>query len=383
MAMLPASLLDAQSGDRIVSVKAARLPLLPASRFGVREFKDDHDPQRWRWFGPFSQLAGSILVQIRTKGGLTGYGMGGGGSAAIHIIENHLKDLLVGADPANIELLWDQMFASSSFYGRRGLPVMAMSGIDLALWDIAGKRAGKPVWQLLGGTPRERVPSYFTGTNVREAVDLGFRAIKFGVMADPTDDEVLGMLREGRKALGDSGKVMLDMLCRWDVERSLGFCRKIADVRLYFLEEPLLPDDVEGYARLCREVKTTRIASGEHEFTHYGFAEIIRNKASHVLQPDLTWTGGLTAGRRILGLATKAGLPVLPHRGGSLFGIHLVIANPQIEMAESFGTGEPGNEMMELLTPPFENGNYLRPTKPGVGAEFTDALLKRYAPDLS
>jgi L-rhamnonate dehydratase len=381
--MIPASLVEAQTGaDRIVSVKAATLPLLPVSRFGNREFKDDRDPQRWRWFGPFSQLAGSILVQIRTKLGLTGYGMGGGGTAAIHVIDNHLKDLLAGADPQNIDLLWDQMFASSSFYGRRGLPVMAMSGIDLALWDIAGKRANKPVWQLLGGTGRKSVPSYYTGTDVRTAVDLGFRAIKFGVLTDLTNDAILGMLREGREALGDGGEIMLDMLCRWDVERALKFCRQAEDLRLYFLEEPLLPDDAEGYARLCREVKTTKIASGEHEFTHYGFEEIIRNKASHILQPDLTWAGGLTAGRRILALAGKAGLPVLPHRGGSLFGIHLAIANSQITMAESFGTGEPGNEMMQVFTPPFEKGHYFPPTRPGIGADLTDALLKRFTPTL-
>jgi L-rhamnonate dehydratase len=175
---------------------------------------------------------------------------------------------------------------------------------------------------------------------------------------------------------------MLDMLCRWDVERALKFCRQAEDLRLYFLEEPLLPDDAEGYARLCREVKTTKIASGEHEFTHYGFEEIIRNKASHILQPDLTWAGGLTAGRRILALAGKAGLPVLPHRGGSLFGIHLAIANSQITMAESFGTGEPGNEMMQVFTPPFEKGHYFPPTRPGIGADLTDALLKRFTPTL-
>jgi L-rhamnonate dehydratase len=175
---------------------------------------------------------------------------------------------------------------------------------------------------------------------------------------------------------------MLDMLCRWNVQRSLNFCRQAANVGLYFLEEPLQPDDIEGYARLCREVKTTKIASGEHEFTHYGFAEIVRNKASHILQPDLTWAGGLTAGRRILALARKAGLPVLPHRGGSIFAIHLAIANTQIAMAESFGTGEPGNEMMQMLTPPFEKGRYLAPTKPGLGIELTNALLKRFTPTL-
>lgn len=375
--------LRAEPADRIVSVKAAPIPLLPTSRFGKAEFKADYDPARLRWFGPFSQLAGSILVQIRTQAGLTGYGMGGGGSAAVHIIDNHLKDLLIGANPGNIALLWDQMFASSSFYGRRGVPIMAMSGIDLALWDILGKRAGQPVWQLLGGAARDRVPAYFTGTNVPRAIELGFTAVKFGLAGDASPEALIETLTGARKAMGPSARLMVDVLCRWDVDTAIAFCRRAEPIGLYFLEEPIYPDDVHGYARLVREIGTTRIACGEHEFTHFGFAELIRNKAADILQPDLTWTGGLTAGRRILGLANAAGLPVMPHRGGSLFGIHLAIANKEIPMAESFGTGESGNELMEIFTPVCEKGHYLAPAKPGLGFEVSSAVLKRYAPSLA
>jgi L-rhamnonate dehydratase len=372
-----------EPADRIVSVKASPIPLLPTSRFGKAEFKSDHDPARSRWFGPFSQLAGSILVQIQTSGGLTGYGMGGGGTAAVHIIENHLKDLLIGTNPSNIELLWNQMYASSSFYGRRGLPVMAMSGIDLALWDMLGKRLGQPVWQLLGGAARERVPAYFTGTDVPRAMELGFTAVKFGLAGDASPDALIERLTNARKALGPRGRLMVDVLCRWDVDTAIEFCRRAEPVGLYFLEEPLYPDDVHGYARLVREISTTRIASGEHEFTHFGFAELIRNKAADILQPDLTWTGGLTTARRILGLANAAGLVVIPHRGGSLFAIHLAIAHNEIPMAESFGTGESGNELMKIFTPVCEKGQYLAPTKPGLGFDLPAATLKRYAPSLA
>lgn len=375
--------LSGQDVDRIVSVKAAPIPLLPTSRFGTAQFQSDNDPARKRWFGPFSQLAGSTLVQIRTKEGLTGYGMGGGGTAAVHIIEHHLKDLLVGANPSNIELLWEQMFASSSFYGRRGLPVMAMSGIDLALWDILGQRKKQPVWQLLGGAKQKSVLSYFTGTNIDRAVELGFQALKFGATGDASFETLLQSLRKGREALGERGFLMVDVLCRWDVETAMRFCRNAEPFRLHFLEEPLYPDDVQGYARLVREVRSTKIACGEHEFTHYGFAEVIRNKAAHILQPDLTWTGGLTTARKILELGKAAGLPVMPHRGGSLFAIHLAIANAEIPMAESFGTAESGNELMELFTPAFEKGRYLAPERPGIGFEMTNAILKRHAPQLA
>ena len=374
----------AAPAQRIVSVRAAPLPLLPTSRFGTSKFTSDHDPARWRWFGPFSQLAGSILVQIRTEGGLTGYGMGGGGSAAIHVIDNHLKDLLIGANALNVELLWDQMFSSTSFYGRRGLPIMAMSGIDLALWDILGQQTGQPVWRLLGGGSRERVPAYYTGTDIAGAMNLGFRAFKIGATDSlaATPEKLLDFLRATRKTIGTDARLMIDCLCRWNVETTLDFAKKAEDVRLAFIEEPILPDEVSGYQRLCREVTGTRIASGEHEFTHYGFQEIIRNRASHILQPDLTWGGGLTAGRRIAELAKAASLPLMPHRGGSLFAIHLAIARPEIPIAESFGTGEPGNEIMQALTPAFESGYYLAPDKPGLGLALSPTMLRKHTPTL-
>lgn len=375
--------------QKIVSVRAAPLPLIPTSRFGTREFKSDHDPARWRWFGPFSQLAGAILVQIRTDQGITGYGMGGGGTAAIHIIENHLKDLLAGANALNVEMLWEQMYAASSFYGRRGLAVMAISGIDLALWDILGQHAGQPVWRLLGGAVKERIPAYYTGGDFERAGKLGFKAFKMGLFeaGGGTDKEsrerLLAALRKARGIIGADARLMIDCLCRWNVEYTLEFAQRAADVNLYFIEEPLSPDDLAGYQRLCREVKGVRIASGEHEFTRYGFQELLHHQAAHILQPDLTWGGGLSEGRKIATLAASDGVPVMPHRGGSLFAIHLVASHPNCPMAESFGTGEPGNEMMERLTPPFENGFYLPPEKPGIGVDLPAAVLKKHTPALA
>jgi len=287
-----------------------------------------------------------------------------------------LKDLLLGANALNVELLWEQMFASTSFYGRRGLPIMAMSGIDLALWDILGKRAGLPVWRLLGGASRDRVPSYYTGPDLDRALSLSFRAFKFGLSSE-TPAQLLAKLRDARAKAGDGARLMIDCLCRWTVEETLNFARRAEELRLDFIEEPLYPDDVAGYQRLMREVRGTKIASGEHEFTHHGFAEMIRNRVSHILQPDLTWCGGLTTARRIGALASANGLGFLPHRGGSLCAIHLAIADPSIALAESFGTGEPGNELMAALTPPFENGHYLAPTKPGLGIGLAPALLRK------
>ena len=373
----------------ISSVKVSSLRVRPtaSSTSSAAEPLPDFDSRRWRNFGPFSQLNGAILVQIRTKDGITGYGMGGGGSAACHIIDTHLSKLLIGADATNIELLWDQLFASSSFYGRRGLAVHAISAIDLALWDIAGKRANLPVYRLLGSQYRDRVPGYYTGNDVEHGLKLGFRAVKLSNFSDVRAgrDGMLKNVRQildARQRIGKDALLMLDALCAWDVPYTIELAERVADARLYFIEEPLIPDDIDGYARLCREVKSTRIASGEHEATIYGFRELLRNHAAHILQPDLTWSGGLTDARRVLEAAGTAGIPVIPHRGGSVYGMTLLVASRTNSLAESFGTGDSGNEVMELLTPKLVDGHYLAPTGPGFGVDFSSRFLREYAPQL-
>lgn len=386
-ALSAAGALQGAVPQKIVSVRAAPLPLLPISRFGTKQFQSDHDLARFRWFGPFSQLAGAILVQIRTDQGITGYGMGGGGSAAVHIIENHLKDLLMGANALNIDLLWQQMYSSSTFYGRRGLPVMAISGIDLALWDIAGKSAGLPVWQLLGGKSKEKVSAYFTGNQFQRGFELGFRAFKMGLPDAPLDKDnmlkLIAILRQARSIIGPDSKLMIDCLCRWNVDYTLEFAERAADLNLYFIEEALPPDDVAGYQILMARLKGPKVAHGEHEFTRYGFQEQIRNRTAHILQPDLTWGGGLSEGVKIATMAQAHGIPVMPHRGGSVFGIHLVLAHANCPMAESFGTGEPGNEMMARLTPPFRDGHYWPPESPGIGADLPDDVVRKHCPSLA
>ena len=358
--------------QRIDSVRARVLPLLGTGRFGTAKFKDDYDPNRNRWFGPFSQLSGSILVEIKTTGGLTGYGLGGGGSAAVHVIETHLKDLLLKADPANIELLWDQMYNSSLFYGRKGLAIQAISGIDLALWDLAGKTANQPVYKLLGGRTKDRVPVYLTSKKVELGLDKGIRAYKLPIDSSPQDGregmrKAVAEIEAARKAIGPDADLMIDVLCRWNVPYTMEMADRLAPSKLMFIEEPLNPDDLAGYHQLCQKIETTKIAHGEHEYTRYGFENLITRKAAHILQPDITWSGGLTELRRIAALAQAAQLPLIPHRGGSLFGLHFILATPNCNLAESFGIGEPGNEMMQAMSPRFADGHIYPSDKPGFG----------------
>ena len=380
---LPTALFGAR--DRIVETTAWS-GIFPHRGESRPKFKSPEDPARARSFGPFAQLTGGTLVRVRTDSGLTGYGLGGGGGAAVYIIERHLSGLIAGANPGAIETLWDQMYNASAFHGRRGLPVMAISGIDLALWDIAGKAAGKPVSKLLNGSPLASCPSYYTGTRVDWALQEGFTGFKLPVSdiapdAADAGKQIEARVSEARRKIGPKALLMIDCLGRWNVQFTLDMTRRLAPYHLYWIEEPLMPDDMEGYARLCREVRGTRIASGEHEYTQYGFEELMCRNAVQMLQPDISWSGGLTALRRIASLAAPRKLPIAPHRGGSLYGLHCVAATPACVLAESFGLGENGGGIMEAMTPRFEKGRLYIPEKPGFGVEIDEnslAKLPRY-----
>jgi L-rhamnonate dehydratase len=281
-------------------------------------------------------------------------------------------------------MLWHQLYDSGSFYGRRGVFVMALSGIDNALWDIAGKYSGKPVYQMLGGDPKARITAYKSGSDVSEALSLGFRHVKVKPPANIRDGRA-GMRRnleyfsEVRSALAPDSLLMTDCLSTWnDVAYVIEMARMLEPANSNWIEEPLLPDNLQGYARLVREVKSTAIASGEHEYTQYGFAELLRHQAVGVVQPDVSWSGGVTALIRIARMAADHLLPFIPHRGGSLFGLPSALNAPHCTIAESFGTGDNGTDLMTAMTAPFRDGFYSPSEKPGFGTELTIDLVKNY-----
>jgi L-rhamnonate dehydratase len=375
-AALPGALFGGD--DRIASVKATAGVLNPQTP-AVPKFGSDEDVARSRWFGPFAQIGSAILVEVRTTSGLTGFGLGGGGAASVQIIHEHLRHLLLGVKPANIGRIWSQLFDATSFYGRRGLPIMAISGIDLALWDLAGKAAGKPVCELLGAHAGRKIPAYYTGTNLAWAVQNGFRAFKLPVSSIGAEEGQDGakrlekMVADARGTIGPGTDLMLDCLCRWNVPFTLHAAERLAPYKIRWIEEPLSPDDLDGYAELCRKVKNVQIASGEHEFTRYGFDTLLRRKAVQVLQPDISWSGGLSELREIAKLPSREAVPLVPHRGGSLYGLHFIAGTPGCNLAESFGLGENGTRTMKAMTPPFENGHLIVPDKPGFGVDLRDA----------
>ena len=309
--------------------------------------------------------------------------MGAGGSAAAEIIHGHLRHLLIDADPLNVEQLWDQMYSSALFYGRRGVFAMALSAVDNALWDIAGKHASQPVHRLLGGQSRDRLAIYQTGGDIRQGMAQGIRHFKRSIQVGPETpraqlDRTIDSVLAARDTVGPDGNLMTDCVSRTGtVDWAVEFAERQRPANLYFMEELLSPDNVFGYADLVRRIGGggpgwTRVACGEHEYTHHGFDVLVRLQSAEVLQPDVTWCGGVTAGRRIARLVEQAGLEIIPHRGGSLWGLPLALTAPSCTMAESFAAG---SELLEAMTPRAEDGDYLAPDGPGFGTTLTEEMV--------
>lgn len=346
-------------------------------------FSSDDDPRRWRYGGPFEQLPSAIIAVIKTDQGLTGFGMGAGGSAAVEIIDGHLKHLLIDANPLNVEQLWDQMYSSALFYGRRGLFTMALSAVDNALWDIAGKHAGQPVYQLLGGQPKARIAIYQSGGDIPQAQTEGIRHFKLFPRVGPATpaaamNRTIEQIMAARETMGPEGNLMTDCVSRTGtVDWAVDFAERVRPAHLYFMEELLSPDDVFGYADLVQRIGGggpgwTKVACGEHEYTEHGFEVLTRLGSAEVLQPDMTWCGGVTAGRRIARLVEAAGLEIIPHRGGSLWGLPIALTSPSCTMAESFPVG---SAILDAMRPQEENGDFLAPETPGFGTTLTEALV--------
>ena len=332
-------------------------------------FVSEEDPARWRFGGPFEQLPSAVITIVKTNEGITGFGMGAGGSAAVEIIDGHLKHFLLNTNPLNVELLWDQMYTSSVFYGRRGIFAMALSSVDNALWDIAGKYLDKPVHELLGGSERDRIEIYQTNGDFVEAQRRGvknFKRTTYGGPRTPKSllDQFVASVLEARDQLGPDVRLMTDCVSRdGTVEWAIPFCERLREANLYFMEELLSPDDIFGYAELANRIGIkgdgwTRIACGEHEYTEHGFKVLVGLGSADILQPDITWCGGTTAGRRISTLVENAGLELIPHRGASSWGFPIALTSPSCTMAESFPEG---SAILDAMSCKVENGYVVAP----------------------
>ena len=322
---------------------------------------------------------GPEAVEIKTDKGLTGIGFGGPGAG--FVIEKHLSKLLWEEDPFNVEQLWDILWRSTLYYGRKGLVVHAISAIDLALWDIIGKALNTPIYKLLGGATKERIPAYCTGNDTAQHIEFGFKKVKLAVPFGPADGREgmkknVELVKRTREQLGLDGEIMLDCWMAFTESYAIELAEMIEPYRVYWMEECLPPDDYSGFKRLNSEIHSTRIATGEHEYTRYGFRLLLEYNAASIWQPDMNWCGGLTELRRIGALAAAYDIPVIPHGGWRGGGPHYILSTPNSPWCEMF-LPPPGGPKEVYGRFEEENnitrgpeGIYMRPSdSPGFGWE--------------
>lgn len=335
-----------------------------------------NSPPDWR------TSLGQILVAVDTNNGLTGYGVGGGGAAGMHVIRSVLRELLVGRAVEPVEKRWQEMYDATLAFGRKGIAVMALSGVDLALWDLRGKGAGKPIVELLGGEPGQEIATYSTVWNKVDAeTAAGTQAVKLHVHPSDPDagsdrvvasrdrfiDEIVRRTEAARHAIGADRELMIDAWMEWDVEMTLRVAKRVLPLEIGWIEEPISADDVAGY-RTLRDECPIPIAGGEHEFTAIGFRPLIEERLHRVLQPDVCWCGGMTELVKIYDMARDAELRVVPHRGSELWGLPGVAALSADPLAES------GRPWMTWVggQPEIREGRIRVGDAPGFGVEIDE-----------
>ena len=322
-----------------------------------------------------------FTVEIMTDKGIAGYGQGG--PAGGMLVEQHFTKLLLGKDPFDTERNWDILFRSSMSYDRAGIGMHAISGVDLALWDIVGKALNQPVYRLIGGATKARIPAYCTGNDIDQHIEFGFKRLKLAIPHGPADGREgmrknVDLVKSTRSKLGPDGDIMLDCWMSWTERYALEMADLVAPYRVYWMEECLQPHDYEGFGRLNSALKTTRIATGEHEYNRYGFRQLLKNNSASIWQPDIHWVGGLTELRRIAALASTYDIPVIPHVGGTFDGVHFTMATVNAPWSEMFMPSPGGSKEVyrqwgeQNMVTRGPEGIYTQPSeKPGLGWDIT------------
>jgi len=301
-------------------------------------------------------VLGSMIVEVELENGVTGIGQTTAGPPGCWIVENHLKQFAIGQEVSLVGRIWDQMWRASIPYGRKGLVIHAISAVDLAIWDAFGKAAGKPVYELLGGKVRDELPVYATSPAARSVKQQGFRGVKIPLPYGPASGREglrknVELLESVRDEVGTGFDVMIDCYMALTVDYAVELMTSLQHVNIRWLEEALIPDDYAGWAELRRRLPDATIATGEHEYTRYGFQQLI-NCGVDVLQPDMMWCGGLTEAVHITELAAAANRIVIPHGSGP-YSYHHQVCFSNTPYAEFLMLSQRGDVAVPLFGKPF------------------------------
>ena len=332
-----------------------------------------------------------VMVEIETDEGVIGLA-GPLGREVAFLIDCQFRELLIGEDPIAIERLWDKMYRLA-VHGRKGTPMMAISAIDCALWDLKGRWLDQPVYRLLGGPIRETFPAYASAlgysiepeqarARVSEMVAQGYTATKWFVRHGPTDGPSgiarnLELMRTLREAAGPDVDIMLDAWMSWDVPYTVRMADLLREYRPRWIEEPVLPDNIGAYAE-ARRRSVVPIAGGEHEYTRWGIKLLLDAGAVDVLQPDIYWAGGLSELVKICTLASTYDIPVIPHGHSVHATAHLLAAQPAT-LCPLLEYLIKWNELLQFFwKTPLKpvNGMVTVPGGPGMGIEIDPAKVE-------
>lgn len=352
-----------------------------------------------RWGSMVVNVKGGIIVLVGTDEGLTGIGEAGFSAEYFPtvgpIINDYLAPILVGQDPTLIGDIWQQMIDATHMWGRRGIETYAVSGIDIALWDLLGKVTEQPVYRLLGGSKSE-VRGYFAPSlkptslivsEACEAVNKGYTAIKVRASADVT--ETVELVRAVLRGTGSALEVMVDANMSYDRRGALRLARELEGLGVSWLEEPIvarsLTQYVDDHTWLADRV-SMRLAGGESLFTRYEYIDLLSRRTFDVLQPDCTSVGGISEAKRVADLASAWNIQCVPHIACSsgtgialAAGLQLVLACGNAPLVEFDAYGGPGWD--GLLSDPLMvvDGYLSAPQKPGLGVELRSGALERFA----
>jgi L-alanine-DL-glutamate epimerase-like enolase superfamily enzyme len=338
----------------------------------------------------------ALIVKVTTDSGIVGIGEVDSSPLAVkgaidgpisHTIVTGLKHVVIGEDPFETEYLWHKMYQANIYAGRRGIGIHAMSGIDLALWDIKGKALGLPVWKLLGGGFHKRLRCYASslfGDTPEQTYELargyrdqGFGAVKFGWGPMGRDAKTdIDLVRQARRGLGDDVDLLVDAGLAWDAKTAIQRARAFEDFDIFWLEEPLQPDDYDGYRKLS-EASPLRICAGEEESNRLSFIDLMDRGKIDVVQVDLTRCGGLTEGMKIASLAHDRGLKVANHGFTTYINVsaalHFLNSIPNALIAEF--VAEEGTTLRDEIAkqPIRARDGYLDiPDAPGLGIDLNE-----------
>ncbi len=341
---------------------------------------------------------GWLIVEIFTDAGYVGIGNAAlSPRLAKQTIDVYLKPLLLGKDPFDTEFLWQHMYRQTMAFGRKGIGMVAISAVDIALWDILGKATNQPVFKLLGGRTKPQIPVYASRLYSQKLENLaaeatqykeeGYRAMKLRFGWGPTDgaagmERNLELVRTVREVIGYELDLMADAYMGWTLDYARRMLPLLEPFRLRWLEEAVIPDDIHGYAAL-KAMGRVPIAGGEHEFNLYGFRELSEARAVDYIQFDTNRVGGITAARKVAALAEAHSIPVIPH-AGQMHNFHIVMASFNSPMAEYFPIVdvEIGNELFWYIfdgEPQAVGGHIdLRDDLPGLGLTIKEDELSKF-----